>query len=134
MNGVCDLLWPSSSPTEPYSDMGMGLVARNLGGREENVVEPTTRTRLCWQRKKKRQAISIKMGRASALGLRHAACEPASGHPPSEGPAPHLWGISLPGAFEGLCHLRGTIEPMVANGTLQHRSESVTSLSTGARS
>ena len=31
----------------------------------------------------------------------------------------HQWGISLLGAREGLCHWRGTIEPMVANGTLE---------------
>ena len=31
----------------------------------------------------------------------------------------HQWGISLPGACEGLCHWRGTVEPMVANGTLK---------------
>ena len=31
----------------------------------------------------------------------------------------HQWGISLPGACEGLCHLGGTVEPMAANGTLE---------------
>ena len=31
----------------------------------------------------------------------------------------HRWGISLPGACEGLCHWRGTIEPLAANGTLE---------------
>ena len=29
----------------------------------------------------------------------------------------HQRGISLPGACEGLCHWRGTIEPLAANGT-----------------
>ena len=31
----------------------------------------------------------------------------------------HHWGISLPGACEGLCRWRGTVEPVVANGTLE---------------
>ena len=31
----------------------------------------------------------------------------------------HQWGISLLGACEGLCHWRGTIEPLEANGTLE---------------
>ena len=31
----------------------------------------------------------------------------------------HRWGISLPGACEGLCHWRGTIEPLAANDTLE---------------
>ena len=31
----------------------------------------------------------------------------------------HRWGISLPGACEGLCHWHGTIQPLVANGTLE---------------
>ena len=29
------------------------------------------------------------------------------------------WGISLPGACEGFCHRRGTIEPPAVNGTLE---------------
>ena len=31
----------------------------------------------------------------------------------------HQWSISLPGACEALCHWRGTIEPLVLNGTLE---------------
>ena len=31
----------------------------------------------------------------------------------------HQWRISVPGACEGLCHWRGTIEPLAANGTLE---------------
>ena len=31
----------------------------------------------------------------------------------------HQWGISLPGACEGLCHWRATIELLAANGTLE---------------
>ena len=31
----------------------------------------------------------------------------------------HRWGIGLLGACEALCHLRGTIEPMVASGTVE---------------
>ena len=31
----------------------------------------------------------------------------------------HQWGVNLPGACEALCHWRGTIEPLVLNGTLE---------------
>ena len=31
----------------------------------------------------------------------------------------HQWGVSLPGACEALCHWRGTVEPLVLNGTLE---------------
>ena len=31
----------------------------------------------------------------------------------------HQWGVHLPGACEALCHWRGTIEPLVLNGTLE---------------
>ena len=31
----------------------------------------------------------------------------------------HQWGDNLPGACEALCHWRGTIEPLVLNGTLE---------------
>ena len=41
-----------------------------------------TRTRLCWQRKKNGKPRPIQDGRGPALGLRQAARESASGHPP----------------------------------------------------
>ena len=31
----------------------------------------------------------------------------------------HQWGVNLPGACEALCHWRGTIEPLVLNGTIE---------------
>ena len=31
----------------------------------------------------------------------------------------HQWGVNLPGACEALCHWRGTIEPLVLNGTFE---------------
>ena len=70
-----------------------------------------TRTRLCWQLKKMgellRSACAKRLVNQHQVTLR------------SEVLRSHRWGTSLPGACEGLCHWRGTMEPLVANGTLE---------------
>ena len=73
-----------------------------------------TCTRLCWQRKKNGKTRPIKMGEflcsANARRLvnqHHVVLR-------SKALRMHQWGISLPGACAGLCHWRGTIEPLVA--------------------
>ena len=60
------------------------------------------------------QAEAHQDGRTPALGMRKTARESAPGHPPLQGSS------HASGAGEALCHWRGTIEPMVANGTLEH--------------
>ena len=85
-----------------------------LGG----VLPDSAGTRLCWQRKKNRKPRPIKMGEllrsASATRLvnQHQVTRR------SKVLRMHKWSISLPGACEGLCHWRGTIDPLAANGTL----------------
>ena len=78
-----------------------------------------TRTRLCWQRKKNGKPWPFKMGEL----LRSAYAERLVNQQQvvlrSKALRMHQCGISLLGACERRCHRRGTIEPMVANGSLE---------------
>ena len=71
-----------------------------------------TRTRLCWQRKKNGKPRPIKMGEFLRSAYAKRLVRTKTLHM-------HQWGVNLPGACEALCHWRGTIEPLVLNGTLE---------------
>ena len=78
-----------------------------------------TRTRLCWQRKKHGKPRPVKMGDILRSAYAQRLVNQHQVIPRSKVLRMHQWSISLPGACEGLCHWRGTTEPMVANGTLE---------------
>ena len=74
-----------------------------------------TRTRLCWQRKKNGKPRPVKIGEL----LRSAYAKQHQVKLRTKALHVHQWSVSLPDACEALCRWRGTIEPMVANGTLE---------------
>ena len=78
-----------------------------------------TRTRLCWQRKKNGKPRPIKMGELLRSAYAKRLVNQQQVILRSKVLRMHQWGISLPGACEGLCRWRGTIEPLAANGTLE---------------
>ena len=78
-----------------------------------------TRTRLCWQRKKNGKPRPIKMGELLRSAYAKRLVNQHQVTLRSKVLRMHLWGFSLPGACEGLCHWRGTIGPLAADGTLE---------------
>ena len=78
-----------------------------------------TRTRLCWQRKKNGKPRPIKMGEFLRSAYAKRLVNLAQVHLRTKTLHMHQWGVNLPGACEALCHWRGTIEPLVLNGTLE---------------
>ena len=78
-----------------------------------------TRTRLCWQRKKNGKPRPIKIGEFLRSAYAKRLVNLAQVHLRTKTLHMHQWGVSLPGACEALCHWRGTIEPLVLNGTLE---------------
>ena len=77
-----------------------------------------TRARLCWQRKKNGKQLPNKMEELLRSAYAKQLANPHQVFFRSKALRVHQWCISLPGACEALCHWRGTIEPMVANGPL----------------
>ena len=78
-----------------------------------------TRTRLCWQRKKNGKPRPIKMGEFLRSAYAKRLVNLSQVHLRTKTLHMHQWGVNLPGACEALCHWRGTIEPLVLNGTLE---------------
>ena len=78
-----------------------------------------TRTRLCWQRKKNGKPRPIKMGEFLRSAYAKRLVNLSQVHLRTKTLRMHQWGVNLPGACEALCHWRGTIEPLVLNGTLE---------------
>ena len=78
-----------------------------------------TRTRLCWQRKKNGKPRPIKMGEFLRSAYAKRLVNLSQVHLRTKTLHMHQWGVNLPGACETLCHWRGTIEPLVLNGTLE---------------
>ena len=68
----------------------------------------------------KRQAASNQDGRVPSFCLRPSGWWNLSQvHLRTKTLRMHQWGVNLPGACEALCHWRGTIEPLVLNGTIE---------------
>ena len=78
-----------------------------------------TRTRLCWQRKKNGKPRPIKMGEFLRSAYAKRLVNVSQVHLRTKTLHMHQWGVNLPGACEAFCHWRGTIEPLVLNGTLE---------------
>ena len=78
-----------------------------------------TRTRLCWQRKKNGKPRPIKMGEFLRSAYAKRLVNLSQVHLRTKTLHVHQWVVNLPGACEALCHWRGTIEPLVLNGTLE---------------
>ena len=78
-----------------------------------------TRTRLCWQRKKNGKPRPIKMGEFLRSAYAKRLVNLSQVHLRTKTLHMHQWGVNLPGACEALCHWRGTIEPLVLNGTIE---------------
>ena len=78
-----------------------------------------TRTRLCWQRKKNGKPRPIKMGEFLRSAYAKRLVNLSQVHLRTKTLRMHQWGVNLPGACEALCHWRGTIEPLVLNGTIE---------------
>ena len=78
-----------------------------------------TRTRLCWQRKKNGKPRPIKTGEFLRSAYAKRLVNLSQVHLRTKTLHMHQWGVNLPGACEALCHWRGTIEPLVLNGTLE---------------
>ena len=73
----------------------------------------------CWQRKKNGKPRPIKMGEFLRSAYAKRLVNLSQVHLRTKTLHVHQWGANLPGACEALCHWRGTIEPLVLNGTLE---------------
>ena len=78
-----------------------------------------TRTRLCWQRKKADTPRPIEMGEFLRSSFAKRYSKKYCSHVRRQLAKEHQWGVSIPGACEGLSHWRSSVEDLAKSGEIQ---------------